>query len=118
MAYYQDITIDQGADFAMEVHLTERDGSKKDLTLFNAAAKLKRKYNTVDSDQIYDFAAFISNPGTDGIIVLQLTNEQTDSMTKDRYVYDVEISHNDSDSNTLIERVLEGYAFIKPSVTR
>lgn len=118
MAFYQDITIEQGADFAMEIHLVEPDQSKKDLTLFNVEGKLKRNYNTVDSADIFDFTAYVSNPGTEGVIVLQLTNEQTDAMTKNKYVYDVEISHLDSDNNTLIERVMEGYAYVKPSVTK
>lgn len=118
MAFYQDITIEQGADFAMEVHLVEPDESKKDLTLFSVEGKLKRSYTTVDSDQIFDFNAYVANPGSDGVIVLELTNEQTDSMTKDKYVYDIEISHQDSDGNTLIERVMEGYAYVKPSVTK
>ena len=39
MANYEDFTIDQGADVAIELQLQEQDGSKKDLTGHSAAAK-------------------------------------------------------------------------------
>ena len=119
MASYEEITIDQGADVAIEVELVEQDGSKKDLTGYSAAAKMKRHYNSVDSDDIVDFAANIADPADNGVVVLSLTNTETDELnTRGRYVYDVEISFNDSDGNQIIERVLEGKVKVSPSVTR
>lgn len=119
MATYEELIIDQGADVAVEIELVEQDGSKKDLTGYSAAAKMKRNYNSVDSDEIVDFTATIGDPATDGVVILSLTNTQTDALsTRGRYVYDVEISFQDSDGNTIIERVLEGKAKISPSVTR
>lgn len=118
MADYEELIIDQGADVAIELHLVEEDGSKKDLTDYSAAAKMKRNYNSDSADTV-DFTAIIPDPPTEGIVVLSLTNEQTDALnTRGRYVYDVEISFDDSDSNTIIERVLEGKILVTPSVTR
>jgi len=118
MAYYEDLTIDQGSDVAIEVHLTDPDGSKKNLAGHSAAAKMKVNYNSGDSDTT-DFSVIVATPSTDGILVMSLTNEQTDSLNpRIRYVYDVEISYQDSDSNTIIERVLEGKVRITPSVTK
>lgn len=119
MADYEDFTIDQGADVAIELHLQETDGSKKNLLGHSAAAKMKRSYNSVDSDEIIDFTTTISEPVTDGILVLSLTNTQTDALNpRLRYVYDVELSFDDSDGNTIIERILEGKVKVTPSVTR
>ena len=119
MADYEDFTIDQGADVAIELHLQETDGSKKNLTGHTVTAKMKRSYTSVDSDEILDFTAIVSEPATDGIAVLSLTNTQTDSLnTRTRYVYDVELAVNDSDGNILIERILEGKIKVSPSVTR
>lgn len=119
MADYEDFTIDQGADVAIELHLLEADGSKKDLTAHSAAAKMKRSYNSVDSDEITSFTTAIASPATDGVLVLSLTNTQTDALNpRNRYVYDVELSFNDSDGNTIIERILEGKIKVSPSVTR
>lgn len=119
MAFYQDLNVDQGSDFALELHLTEVDGSKKDLTNYTVEAQMKRSYSSVDSDEIFSFNSIIASPGTDGIIVLELPNETTDALNyKKRYVYDVEIAFLDSDSNSIVERVLEGKVNVNPSVTR
>lgn len=117
MAQYEDLTIDQGADAAIEIHLVNPNGSAKNLTDHAIAAKMKRTYNS-DSDDTTIFAAVISDPATDGIATLTLTNIQTDALKPGRYVYDVELSFQDSDDNTIIERVLEGKILVTASVTR
>jgi hypothetical protein len=119
MADYEDFTIDQGADVAIELHLQEQDGSKKDLTGHSALAKMKRSYNSTDSDEITSFTTIVASPATDGILTLALTNSQTDTLnSRLRYVYDVELSYQDSNSQTIIERILEGKIKVTPSVTR
>jgi hypothetical protein len=119
MADYEDFTIDQGADVAIELHLQEQDGSKKNLIGHTLTAKMKRSFTSVDSDEIVNFTTVIPDPVSDGIAVLSLTNIQTDALnTRTRYVYDVELAFNDSDSNIVIERILEGKIKVSPSVTR
>ena len=119
MADYEDFTIDQGADVAIELHLQEQDGSVKNLTGHTLAAKMKRSYNSVDSDEIVSFTATIADPPSDGIGILALTNTQSGELNaRLRYVYDVELSFIDSGSNTIIERILEGKIKVNPSVTR
>lgn len=117
MAQYEELTIDKGTDVAIEIHLVNEDGSKRDLNFHSVAAKMKRSYNS-DSDNTFDFNAIVGDPPTDGIITLSLTNTETDLLKTGRYVYDVEISFQDSDSNTIVERVLEGTIQVTPSVTR
>lgn len=119
MADYEDFTIDQGADVAIELQLVEFNNSTKNLTGHTAAAKMKRSYTSTDSADTVTFNAYVADPPTDGILVLSLTNEQTDALNpRLRYVYDVELSFNDSDGNTIIERILEGKIKVSPSVTR
>lgn len=119
MADYEDFTIDQGADVAIQLELVEPNGSTKDLTGHSATAKMKRSYTSTDSADVVDFTAYVADPPTDGILVLSLTNEQTDSLnSRLRYVYDVELAFQDSDDNTIIERILEGKIKVSPSVTR
>lgn len=117
MAQYEEIEIDQGADVAIELHLVDTDGSKKDLNNFSVAAKMKKTYNS-DSDNTLDFNAIVASPSSDGIVTLSLTNSQTDTLKAGRYVYDVELSFTDSDENLVIERILEGNIIVTPSVTR
>lgn len=118
MAQYEDLTIDQGADVAVELLLLEKDGSIKDLTGFSASAKMKRSYNA-DSDNTQAFTTTIdAQTPENGKLILELTNTQTDALKAGRWVYDVEISYVDSDGNNVIERVLEGNIQVTPSVTR
>ena len=115
MAQYEDITIDQGTDFAIELHLVNRDGSVKNLANHTINAKLKKTYNSESADT----KTFTSvTDDSDGVLTLALDNSVTDTLKAGRYVYDVELSFNDSDGNTIIERILEGKAFVTPSVTR
>ena len=118
MATYEDISIDQGTDTTVKLELVDENGAAKDLTNHLVAAKLKKTYNSTDSADIVTFSAQIPTPASDGIINLTLTNTQTDAMKTGRWVYDCEISFNDSDGNEIVERILEGKATITPSVTR
>ena len=116
MAQYEYFTFDQGSDIAVELHLQDANGNKKNLTNYSGAATMKRSYSSDSADtQFFDFA--IQSPPTDGVVTLSLTNAQTDAMEAGKYVYDVEISYVDSNSNTIIERILEGKIDLTPSVT-
>lgn len=117
MAQYEEFTVDQGSDVAIELHLTDIYGNPKDLTVYSVAAKMKKNYNSDSSDTV-DFNCIVANPATAGIVTLSLTNTQTDSLKTGRYLYDVEISFSDSDNESIIERVLEGRIQVTPSVTR
>lgn len=117
MAQEETFTIDQGADVAIQLYLVNTDGSPKNLTNHLITAKMKKNFNS-DSADTTDFISTVLTPPTDGIITLSLTNTQTDQLKSGRYVYDVEMSYSDSDSNTIIERVLEGRIAVSPSVTR
>lgn len=117
MAQYEDITIDQGADVAIELHLVNNDGSSKNLANFSVAATMKRTYNS-DSDDTHVFNTIIASPASSGVATISLTNLQTDILKPGQYVYDVELSFEDSGGDTIIERVLEGKILVTPSVTR
>ena len=114
MAQYEEFTIDQGTDVAIEIHCIDENGNTKNLTNHSLTAELKKTYA---ADTAISFNAVIATPSTDGIGVLSLTNTQTAALAKGRYVYDVELSFVDSDGNTIIERILEGRLQVTPEVT-
>ena len=116
MAQQEDFSIDQGADVTIELHLVNKNGSAKNLASHTVAAKMKKTYATADSDAV-SFTTAIVAPASRGITTLSLTNTQTDSLVAGRYVYDVEVSYLDSDSDQIVERVLEGKITVTPSVT-
>ena len=69
MATYEEFTIDQGADAAIEIHLVNPNGSAKDLTNHTIAAKMKRTFNS-DSDDTTTFSSIVASPATDGVATL------------------------------------------------
>mgnify|MGYP000857269973 FL=1 len=118
MAQYEEITIDQGTDVAIQLELVDNAGAAKSLLGHSVSAKMKKNYNSTDSSDILTFSTIVATPSTAGICTLSLTNSQTDALKAGRYVYDVEISFIDSDSVTIVERVLEGRIQVTPSVTK
>ena len=116
MAQYEEFTLDQGADVAIELHCVDKNGATKDLNNHLVTAKLKKNYNSTDSDTV-SFTSLVGD-AANGIATISLTNTQTDALKPGRYVYDVELSFTDSDGNTIIERILEGRMQITPSVTK
>ena len=80
------------------------------------SGRVKKNYNSDSSDTTVFTTQITSNTG--GTAILSLTNAQTDALKAGRHVYDVEIAHNDSSGNTIVERVLEGRIQVTPSVTK
>jgi hypothetical protein len=116
MAQYEELTIDQGSDVTIELHLVDKNDTAKNLTGHTLTAKLKKNYNSSDSDTT-TFTSIISNV-TGGIASISLTNAQTDALKPGRYVYDAELAFNDSAGDTIRERILEGRIQVTPSVTK
>lgn len=116
MAQEETFTIDQGSDVAIELHLVDKSGNKKDLTNHTFNMKMKKNYNS-DSADTTAWTCTVTNT-SDGVMLASLTNIQTDALAAGKYVYDVEMSYNDSNQNTIIERVLEGQMRVSPSVTK
>jgi hypothetical protein len=117
MATYEDLEFDQGSDIAVSLECVDTNGDVKNLTNHSVSAKMKRTFKSTDSDDIQAFNSIIVSPATAGKITLSLTNTESATLRKGRWVYDVELSHTDSSSNTLIERILEGQITVKPQVT-
>lgn len=117
MAQYEDLEVDQGSDAKWQVKMLDPDGTIRDLTDFTVRGKVNRSHDA-DSSESLSFTTQVLNPPTNGILEFRLTNEQTDTMTRRRYVYDLEVEYIDDDSASIVERVLEGNLLVSKSVTR
>jgi len=117
MSTYEDLEFDQGSDIAVALECIDESGAVKDLTNHTITAKMKRTYKSTDASDIQAFNCAIPPPATDGNITLSLTNTQTGALRAGRWVYDVEMSFVDSDSNTIRERILQGQITVNPQVT-
>lgn len=114
MAQYEEFTIDQGTDVAIEIHLIDDTGGVKDLSNHSIRAQLRKNYSSTAG---VTFNSIIAIPPSAGIATISLTNLETAALDKGRYVYDVELSFIDSNNNAIIERILEGRVQITPGVT-
>lgn len=130
MAQYEDFSIDAGTDVTIRLELFNPDGSRKILNMADSAgngivpmflvkAQAKKSFTSTDSDDIITFTTTTFQPGNEeNIAQISLSNLQTMSMKKGRWVYDVELHAKDSDQNIIsIERILEGKLTINQNVT-
>lgn len=116
MAYYQDLTIDQGSTASVDVYLTNKNGTVKSLLNYTPSSHISPNYN-LDSASVVAFSC--SKDSDAGTIRLSLTHTQTDLLVANkRYVYDLEIARDSDGTIVEVERVMEGQLFITPSVTK
>jgi len=115
MAQYEDIEIDQGTSVKYKIQLLDVGGGRRDLSDCFARGSLKHTYGTDSADAV-NFLTNIDAPPEQGIINFSLSPQQTSTLTQRRYVYDIEIEY-EKDSVAVVERVLEGKAFLSNQVT-
>lgn len=105
------LTIEQGADFALSFTLSE-DGSAKDLTSHSARAQMRTKKSATDASAT--FTCTITDASA-GKLKMALTNSETAALSPGIYYYDLEL-YTASDAN--VTRLLEGTATVTAEVTR
>lgn len=110
MATVQNIVIDQGTTFSLDINLTNDDGSAKDLANYTVASQMRKSY---EASTKTDFTCV--QVDASGKVTISLTATQTSAIKAGRYVYDVEITGT-SPVETL--RVLEGLVTVTPEVTK
>ena len=124
---YKNITIDQGADFRMVVnaHASQDATSTIDsladegMNSYEVSGLIRKSYYHANSELTFiGSVASFTNPAT---VLLELTRDNTSSISPGRYVYDIELlvpfGETDPPGNTVI-RILEGIATVTPEVTR
>lgn len=110
MASKANIVIDQGADFATTVDVTDNNNEPISLVGYTGVGQLRKHYT---SSNAVSFGVSFSNTNV-GVIDLTLSASASANMSPGRYVYDVEITS----SANVVTRIVEGIATITPQVTR
>jgi hypothetical protein len=111
MAAKANIIIDQGADFATTITVTDEDNNVTDLTGYTASGQIRKHYTSTTA---YDFSIAFQSPRSDGRLAFTLAKEITGVMEAGRYVYDIELTS----SSGAVSRLVEGTATVTPQVTR
>lgn len=106
------ITIDQGADFAMQLTLSE-NAVATDLTGYYVRAQLRKKKTSTAVTAT--FTCTVVGDPTNGIINIAMVNGITAPISPGRYYYDIEIY---TASDVIVLRILEGSAEVTAEVTR
>ncbi len=108
------LTLEQGTDFQVNFTVRNKDQSPLNLLGYTASSEMRKHYTATKK---YDFdVTFVDR--SQGRLRLSMKDAVTGTFAEGRYVYDVEISFQDSSSNTIVERILEGQINVSPSVTR
>ena len=105
------ITIEQGADFALAFTLKE-DDSAKDLSDYSARAQMRAKKSSTDIAATFVCAV---TDASGGKLTMKLSNNTTKQLSPGTYFYDLEL-FTASDAN--VTRLLEGTATVTAEVTR
>lgn len=105
------LTIEQGADFAIKLTLSE-DGNAKDLTNYEARGQMRQKKTSEAVSGTFD--CNILEP-TEGTLRITMSNEVTQNLVAGIYYYDIEL-YTLNDGN--VSRLLEGQATVTQEVTR
>ena len=113
--YYEDLDIPQGASYRFQIQLYTGEGSRRDLSsVSNIRGNINYSHHADDSDSINFFCA-VAMPPTAGIINCTLTSEETETLERRRYLYDIEMDYS-SKGSLVTERILGGKVIVDRSV--
>jgi hypothetical protein len=108
MATKVNLVVDQGATFATSITFNNEDGTAIDFSTYTGTAQMRKHYTSSNA------VSFTVGLTANGVVTLELTANQTSSLTAGRYVYDLEVS----DTGSLVSRLIEGIVTVTPNVTR
>jgi hypothetical protein len=110
MATVTNLAIDQGAEFYRTMTVVDNNGVVVNLTTYTLAGQLRKSYTT---SEFIPFTIGILDPIL-GKISIGLSNLVTDTLTINRYVYDVEMTS----ASLKKYRILEGNITVSPNATK
>lgn len=108
MATKVNLVVDQGSTFQTSITFNDEGGNTINFSTYSGAAQMRKHYTSSNS------VSFSVGLGSDGVITLGLTANQTGNLVAGRYVYDLEVT----DSSNQISRLIEGIITVTPNVTR
>lgn len=105
MAKRQDLTVDQGSTFELQIEVYD-DEENLDVIDYSTSMVMRKHYTSSNS---YTFTTSYD----DGILTASMSAANTANVPAGRYVYDIEISNSGT-----VKRILEGVITVTPEVTR
>jgi len=111
MVQEQSLEIKQGETWTRIIQVVDALGDAVDLTGYTPRAQMRKEYRSAAYN---DMHPALSPTPTDGLITLSLSDVETSSLKRGRWVYDIEgVS---TDGNVL--HIVEGLVHVIEEVTR
>jgi hypothetical protein len=108
------LTLDQGANFNLELLYKDANNAVINLNGYTAAMQIRKAYDaSVKALDLTTENGGIVITGNLGKIAISATATQTAAIPSGEYVYDVEIT-----SGGVVSRILQGNVNVSPEVTR
>ncbi len=112
MADITEFNIGQGETFKIATSIENVDtGEYLDITDYTFTGQVRENFST--DEVAASFTITKLHPLTSGSFFIQLSPEQTQTLTQRKYVYDVKMS-----SGSISRRIMEGYFVVRPAATR
>ena len=116
MTYYEDLEVPQGSHYRFQIQMYNENGGRKDLSnVAGARGVINYSYQASDSDAI-NFLVNVDAPPRNGIINCTLTDVQTESLERRRYLYDIEVDYVTPKGIRYTEKILEGKVIVSKTV--
>lgn len=110
--YVSNLVINSGTDFQQSFNLeSENENSSVNLSNYSVFSQMRKHSG---SSSYVSFTTEVVNSSS-GDIKIKLTSTQTSGIKPGRYVYDIIIENNATNSKT---RVVEGMVLVREGVTR
>lgn len=115
MAVAYNITIDQGADFFLNVTYDNPNGTPVDITDYTAEMQVRTNPNSPTAVLTLTDGDGITITGEEGLVAIHATAVQTRAIDEGPYVYDLEIT---APITGVVTRLVQGQALVSAEVTR
>jgi hypothetical protein len=114
VAVSYNVTIDQGANWDLNVEYDNPNGTPVNLTSYTAALQLRSLPESATAVLSLSTGSGITITGATGLVAISATATQTRAIDEGIYFYDLEITSPQS----VVTRLIQGQAVVTPEVTR
>lgn len=116
MAVTYNTSIDQGADWYLNVTYNDPNSTPIDITGYTASMQMRTSPLAATAVLTLDDVTGITITGASGLLELHATAADTAAITNGRYSYDLEITSPASPA--VVTRLIEGTIIVTPQTTR
>jgi len=114
VAVSYNVTIDQGANWDLNVEYDNPNGTPVNLTGYTAALQLRSLPESATAVLSLSTGSGITITGATGLVAISATATQTRAIDEGTYYYDLEITSPAG----VVTRLVQGQAVVTPEVTR